>query len=87
LYEARVRTILGATTAGLPCSPFGQGPILAVSAVLYGNQTLLVPSFRVLRGGSWLYEGRYCRAALRDSYAPWSGCDHVGFRLARVPVR
>ena len=38
---------------------------------------------RVLRGGSWIYSGRYVRSAIRDRYSP-GYCDvNLGFRLAR----
>jgi formylglycine-generating enzyme required for sulfatase activity len=42
-------------------------------------------SDRVIRGGSWLYRGSDCRAADRRRFAPLSGNDLLGFRLARVP--
>jgi len=38
---------------------------------------------RVLRGGSWRFEGRYCRSAFRDGLTPDSRSDGSGFRLAR----
>jgi len=44
-------------------------------------------SVRVSRGGSWDYFGSLCRAAIRLSYAPTYRSLHLGFRLARVPVR
>ncbi len=42
-------------------------------------------SGRVIRGGSWRDDGRYCRAANRSWFAPSDRYGHVGFRLARVP--
>jgi formylglycine-generating enzyme required for sulfatase activity len=42
---------------------------------------------RVHRGGSWLAEAQFCRAASRDHRSPKFLGDDVGFRLARtVPV-
>ena len=38
---------------------------------------------RVLRGGSWLYNPRYLRAALRNGYSAVLANDIVGFRVAR----
>jgi formylglycine-generating enzyme required for sulfatase activity len=37
---------------------------------------------RVYRGGSWLNEPRYCRAAFRNYFEPSSGFSNLGFRLA-----
>lgn len=37
---------------------------------------------RVLRGGSWNFDGRYCRSAFRHRRAPDERFDYVGFRLA-----
>lgn len=44
-------------------------------------------TLRVARGGSWLYEARFCRSANRDSYGMLNRCSDVGFRvvLARIP--
>ena len=39
---------------------------------------------RVLRGGSWLNNPRYCRSALRYWYAPGLRGGDLGFRVARV---
>ena len=41
-------------------------------------------SRRVLRGGSWCYEPRGVRSALRNFYAPSGGNRSIGFRLART---
>jgi formylglycine-generating enzyme required for sulfatase activity len=38
---------------------------------------------RVIRGGSWDYLARHCRAALRRRTEPGSQYDSLGFRLAR----
>ena len=43
-----------------------------------------VGTFRVFRGGSWLYPARKLRAAARASYAPTVRFDFLGFRLART---
>jgi eukaryotic-like serine/threonine-protein kinase len=42
---------------------------------------------RVLRGGCWFQDGRFCRAAYRSGFAPSVRHHSVGFRLVRVPVR
>ena len=39
---------------------------------------------RVIRGGSWPYDGKFCRSADRSSSGgPSSKFDYVGFRVAR----
>ncbi len=40
-------------------------------------------SRRVLRGGSWISFGRFCRSAFRFGDGPSVGYDSYGFRLAR----
>ena len=40
-------------------------------------------SDRVLRGGSWFGDARFCRSAGRGNFAPGGRGDLVGFRLAR----
>ena len=40
---------------------------------------------RVLRGGSWYYDGRRCRSADRYGLVPGSRYHACGFRLAAVP--
>ncbi|MCI5139050.1 MAG: formylglycine-generating enzyme family protein, partial [Candidatus Electrothrix sp. AR1] len=42
--------------------------------------------FRVLRGGSWYNEARYCRSACRGRDEPDFRSDGIGFRCARVQV-
>jgi formylglycine-generating enzyme required for sulfatase activity len=37
---------------------------------------------RVQRGGSWIHNARFCRAACRSADAPTSRADHRGFRVA-----
>jgi formylglycine-generating enzyme required for sulfatase activity len=44
-----------------------------------------IGSWRVLRGGSWIRDGGYCRAAQRDRVGPGNFLGHFGFRLARGP--
>ncbi|HEV7815691.1 MAG TPA: SUMF1/EgtB/PvdO family nonheme iron enzyme [Janthinobacterium sp.] len=41
------------------------------------------PGRRVLRGGSWLYNPRYLRSALRNGFSAVFSNDIVGFRVAR----
>ncbi|MDC8756557.1 bifunctional serine/threonine-protein kinase/formylglycine-generating enzyme family protein [Janthinobacterium fluminis] len=41
-------------------------------------------SRRILRGGSWLYNPRYLRSALRNGFSAVLGNDIVGFRVARA---
>jgi formylglycine-generating enzyme required for sulfatase activity/serine/threonine protein kinase len=43
-------------------------------------------SYRVSRGGSWLYAAGQCRSALRFWFSPESRYWDLGFRVARVPV-
>ena len=38
-------------------------------------------SYRVLRGGSWGNDARYCRSARRGNFGPAGSCDTLGFRL------
>ncbi len=38
---------------------------------------------RVLRGGGWIFYGRYARSAQRSLYTPVYRYDYIGFRLAR----
>jgi len=49
---------------------------------------VLIPdgTLRVVRGGSWLYEARFCRSANRDTCGILNRCSDVGFRvvLARI---
>jgi formylglycine-generating enzyme required for sulfatase activity len=41
------------------------------------------PARRVLRGGSWLYNPRYLRSAVRNGFSAVLANDIVGFRVAR----
>jgi formylglycine-generating enzyme required for sulfatase activity len=43
-------------------------------------------SLRVLRGGSWNYDPRYCRSACRYWFNPGSRYDYFGFRVADAPI-
>ena len=42
-------------------------------------------SNRVLRGGSWNYNARYCRVSNRDNDTPVYRDINYGFRLVLVP--
>jgi formylglycine-generating enzyme required for sulfatase activity len=44
-------------------------------------------SLRVLRGGYWDDNGRYCRAAFRNNHAPDATHYHIGFRLVLAPIQ
>jgi len=51
-----------------------------------GNVNPMGPSLgddRVLRGGSWVYDGQYLRSAYRGSFYPFNRYSSFGFRLAR----
>jgi len=55
----------------------------------YPKQALIIDSkeqetgnSRVLRGGSWLYDGKNCRCATRSRYEPNSALSSFGFRLS-----
>ncbi len=39
---------------------------------------------RVLRGGSWINNGRNCRSAYRNNNDPSDRNNNIGFRLARA---
>ncbi|MBI9087566.1 MAG: SUMF1/EgtB/PvdO family nonheme iron enzyme, partial [Desulfobacterales bacterium] len=41
-------------------------------------------SYRVPRGGSWLYYAQYCRSAYRYNYTPTGRYGNIGLRLART---
>jgi uncharacterized protein (TIGR02996 family) len=41
---------------------------------------------RVIRGGSWYFDGRECRSAYRNRYDPSYRDDDVGFRVALLPA-
>jgi formylglycine-generating enzyme required for sulfatase activity len=41
-------------------------------------------ALRVIRGGSWYFNPRYCRSALRNGHPPGYRSSDAGFRLARV---
>jgi sulfatase modifying factor 1 len=40
-------------------------------------------SFRVFRGGCWIFSGGSCRTARRSSYGPSSMSGSIGLRLAK----
>lgn len=41
--------------------------------------------YRVIRGGNWVYAGRYCRSAFRNDIRPIDGNIIIGFRVILVP--
>ncbi|MDP3069392.1 MAG: formylglycine-generating enzyme family protein [Opitutaceae bacterium] len=41
---------------------------------------------RVRRGGAWMDAAEFCRSALRLRYEPERNADHIGLRVAVVPV-
>ena len=43
-------------------------------------------SYRVFRGGGWLYPARYCRSAVRNRFDPANRDNYLGFRLARLGI-
>ena len=43
-------------------------------------------SFRVLRGGSWIYPAGYCRSADRIGIVPGNRRNILGLRVSRVPA-
>jgi formylglycine-generating enzyme required for sulfatase activity len=54
------------------------------------DQPWLIPAAadderRLLRGGSWLYNPRFCRSAYRHLYQPDDADDFVGFRVVCLP--
>ena len=59
----------------------------------YGNGPVANPrgpeaaSFRVIRGGSWVYVAFFCRSAHRCGISPGFRTDSLGFRVARSPVQ
>ncbi|MDA1277613.1 MAG: formylglycine-generating enzyme family protein, partial [Verrucomicrobia bacterium] len=51
-----------------------------------GDSARRSSSLRGARGGSWLYEGRFCRSSNRDAYFPTNRCSDLGFRIVLAPV-
>ncbi|MBI2627603.1 formylglycine-generating enzyme family protein [Candidatus Nomurabacteria bacterium] len=45
-----------------------------------------VSSFRMIRGGSWDYRGRYCRSAMHTGAEPTAANFHIGFRIVLAPI-
>ena len=52
----------------------------------YDRNAVGEASYRVIRGGSWLGDSVYCRAACRFRNVPQYRYDNLGFRVAAVPV-
>jgi len=44
-------------------------------------------SFRVVRGGSWDYDARFCRSAARGRLTPVFRIYHLGFRVLRSSIK
>ncbi len=42
-------------------------------------------TYRLLRGGGWDFDSRYCRASQRGGFTPDSVIGTVGFRVVRTP--
>ena len=40
---------------------------------------------RVLRGGAWTSDAKYCRSAMRHNHTPDNGFSDNGFRVVRTP--
>ncbi|MEQ1841947.1 MAG: SUMF1/EgtB/PvdO family nonheme iron enzyme, partial [Verrucomicrobiales bacterium] len=38
--------------------------------------------FWVIRGGTWSFDARCCRSAIRGWHNPWTATDYFGFRVA-----
>jgi formylglycine-generating enzyme required for sulfatase activity len=85
-FSAKEKAAFVASTVSLPGLPSGQGPVLALSELTRGRQTLL-GSARVYRGSGWYNSGSGCRAGVRGRYAATDRDNFLGFRLARIPVR
>lgn len=56
----------------------------------YGSGAVTDPvgtagTYRVLRGGSWLYDAQGCRSAFRNGRNPGNADDDIGFRVVLVP--
>jgi formylglycine-generating enzyme len=58
--------------------PYPQGPLFNYQGPSRG-------SYRVLRGGSWFFEGDYAAVADRYYYYPGNQIGYHGFRIARSP--
>ena len=41
-------------------------------------------SYRVIRGGGWVYDARFCRSAFRYGGSPGVRSIYLGFRLLRT---
>jgi formylglycine-generating enzyme required for sulfatase activity len=52
--------------------------------IIYKLEYINNENIRLLRGGSFLFQPRFVRSALRDRYAPSYCNSYVGFRPART---
>jgi formylglycine-generating enzyme required for sulfatase activity len=55
------------------------GNVLEWTASWYDKEQ----KWRVVRGGSWVSEARFCRCALRFRRDPYDWSDYLGFRPGR----
>jgi formylglycine-generating enzyme required for sulfatase activity len=45
-----------------------------------------VGSYRVIRGGSWINQSRWCRSAYRINRLPNVATTNLGFRVVLAPI-
>jgi formylglycine-generating enzyme required for sulfatase activity len=56
-----------------------------VGGIVTNRAVLPEGTLRVARGGSWLYDPKFCRSANRDNYGASNRCSDLGFRVVLVP--
>ena len=71
-----------AVGSGGPGSASAYGGFDMAGNVWEWNETIILTSFRGLRGGSWLNDESFLRSSLRGLDFPGFGLDNVGFRVA-----
>ena len=85
---------LARTLAELAWNPDNATPFTAVvrggwgrgkTTLLRQTERLLGGASRVIRGGSWGQEARFCRSAYRNGALPDIRSNDIGFRCVRVP--